>query len=87
LTPASGIRDGKKIRIRDEHPRSFFRELQTVLGLKKLKFFDEDPESFLPWIREGKIGSGINIPDPQTEHKISDFFNIFIHLYGRFLLM
>ncbi len=35
------------IRIRDEHPRLFFRELRNSLwGLKILKFFDVDPESF-----------------------------------------
>jgi hypothetical protein len=31
LTPGTGIRmlDKKKIRIRDEHPRSFFQELRN----------------------------------------------------------
>jgi hypothetical protein len=28
VTPGSGIRDGKKIRTRDDHPISFFRELR-----------------------------------------------------------
>jgi hypothetical protein len=27
LTPGSGIRDGQEIRIRDEHPGLYFREL------------------------------------------------------------
>jgi hypothetical protein len=41
----SGIQDGKIIwiRIRDEHPRLFFRE-PTVFGLKIVNFFDEDPD-------------------------------------------
>ncbi len=35
----------EKIRIRDEHPGSYFRELRNnVLGLKILKFFDADPD-------------------------------------------
>jgi hypothetical protein len=29
--------------------------LETVFGLKILKFFDADPESFCPGIRDGKI--------------------------------
>ncbi len=29
LTPGSGIRDGQKIRIRDEHPGLYFRELEN----------------------------------------------------------
>jgi hypothetical protein len=65
LNPGSEIRirDGKKIRIWDEHPRSFFQELRKFLGLKILKLFyeDPDPESFGP-------GSGINIPDPQHRY-------------------
>jgi hypothetical protein len=34
--------------IRDEHPRSFFQSLETVFGVKILKFFDADldPGSF-----------------------------------------
>ncbi len=44
LTPGSGIQDGKIIRIRDEHPRSIFRELRNRFfwGLKYL--FDADPD-------------------------------------------
>jgi hypothetical protein len=39
------------------------------LGVKILKFFDEDPGSGMEtvWIRDPgwkKVGSGINIPDP-----------------------
>ncbi len=61
-TPGSGIRDGKKsIRIRDEQPRSYFRELRNhFFGVKILKFFAADPDP-----RWKKLGSGINIPDPQ----------------------
>jgi hypothetical protein len=51
----------KKIRIRDEHPGSYFRGLRTIfLGFKILIFFDADPRSGIE-----KFGSGINIPDPQ----------------------
>jgi hypothetical protein len=49
---------GKKIRIRirDEQPGSYFRELETFFWVKILKFFDAD------------AGSGINILDPNTGH-------------------
>jgi hypothetical protein len=45
------IRDGKKIRIRDSGsgmntPDHFFESLETIIGLKILKFFDADPEAF-----------------------------------------
>jgi hypothetical protein len=65
----------KKIWIRDEHPRSFFRELRIqFLGLKILKFFDADSGADLdsgivlsmdPGSGMEKIGSGMFIPDPQ----------------------
>ncbi len=43
LTPGSGIRDGQKIkiRIRDEHPESYFRELRNNFFVKIFNFFDE----------------------------------------------
>jgi hypothetical protein len=47
-----------RIRIRDEQPGSYFLELGNHFWVKILKFFDEDPG----W---KKVGSGINIPDPQ----------------------
>ncbi len=67
-----GIRDGRKSAsgsgIRDEQPGSYFLELINqffpFLGVKILKFFDEDLGS---GIRDGKKSdpvSGINIPDP-----------------------
>jgi hypothetical protein len=80
LTPGSGIRDGRKSAsgsgIRDEQPGSYFLELRNnffaFLGVKILKFFDEDRDpgwrQFESGIRDGKKsdpGSGINIPDPQ----------------------
>jgi hypothetical protein len=34
LTPGFGIGDGEKIRIRDEHPRSFFSELRNSFSAK-----------------------------------------------------
>jgi hypothetical protein len=51
LTPGSGIRDGRKSAsgsgIRDEQTGSYFLELRNhffaFLGVKILKFFDEDP--------------------------------------------
>jgi hypothetical protein len=45
------------IRIQDEHPGSYFRELRTNWWVKILKFFDADADA--------DPGSGINIPDPQ----------------------
>ncbi len=63
------------IRIQDEPPVSYFRELRNnVLVLKclnsRMRIRIRNPESFWPWIRDpGKKnldpGSGINIPDPQ----------------------
>jgi hypothetical protein len=50
---------GKKVRIRDEQPGAYFLELREPLFWEKiLTFFDADPG----W---KKVGSGINIPDPQ----------------------
>jgi hypothetical protein len=60
-----------KLRIRDEHPGSYFRKIRNnFLGVKILKFLDADPDPqcFWPWIRDGKNsypGSEINIQDPQ----------------------
>jgi hypothetical protein len=52
---------GKKIRIRigDEQPGSYFRELRNIFWVKLLKFFDADPG----W---KKFGSEINIPNPHS---------------------
>jgi aminoglycoside/choline kinase family phosphotransferase len=33
-----------KIRIRDEHPGSYFRELKTIFWVKILEFFDADAD-------------------------------------------
>jgi hypothetical protein len=54
-----------KIRIQDENPGSYFRELRNnFFGLKYFfKFFDADADP-----GSGNLfdpGSGINIPDPQ----------------------
>jgi hypothetical protein len=67
LDPGSGMGKKIKIRIRDEHPGSYFRELRNKFWLKILKLFDAvaDPGSgnlFDP-------GSGINIPDPPQHCK------------------
>jgi hypothetical protein len=53
-------------------PDPFSESLETVFELK-MRYLNSlmliwDPESFLPWIRDGKNsdpGSWINIPDPQ----------------------
>jgi hypothetical protein len=71
LTPGFGIRDGRKSAsgsgIRDEQPGSYFL---LFFWVKILKFFDEDPGSGMETVRIRdpgwkKVGSGINIPDPQ----------------------
>ena len=58
----------------DEQPGSYFLELRNLffafLGVKILKFFDEDPGSGMETVRirdgiKSDPGSGINIPDPQ----------------------
>jgi hypothetical protein len=54
LTTRSGIRDGKKIwiRIRDEQPGSYFRELgKKFFGVTILQFFYADPVSGMEKIR------------------------------------
>jgi hypothetical protein len=67
--PRFGMGKKIKIRIRDEHPGSHFRELRNNFWVKNTpKFFDADPGSgiFLTWIRDPgweKFGSGT--PDPQ----------------------
>jgi hypothetical protein len=47
LTPGSG----SGMKILDHFPRAYTQ----FFGLKILKFFDADPGSFRPWIRDGKI--------------------------------
>jgi hypothetical protein len=59
---------GSGIRIRDEQPGSYFRELRNhflELKYRYLKFFDADPGSGME-----KFESGINIPDPQ--HRVAE---------------
>jgi hypothetical protein len=65
LTPGSGIRD--------EQPGSYFLELRNhffaFLGVKMLKFFDEDPGSGMETVRIRdlgweKVGSGIRDKHP-----------------------
>jgi hypothetical protein len=70
----------KKIKIRDDHPRSYFRELRNNFWVKIILFFaadaDRDPGIFLTRIRDPhwkKFGSGINIPDPQQCQKNNYF--------------
>jgi len=80
--PGSGIgcifdRDGRKSAsgsgIRDEQPGSYFLELRNhffaYLGVKILKFFDEDPGSGMETVRIRdpgwkKVGSGIRDKHP-----------------------
>jgi hypothetical protein len=96
LTPGSGIRDGRKSAsgpgIRDEQPGSYFLELKkhffAFLGVKILKFFDEDPGS---GIRDGdssdpgliKVGSGIRDKHPgsATLHFILFFLRNVLNLW------
>jgi hypothetical protein len=75
LTPGSEIRG---VSNQDPDPRSGLKIpdhiseiLETVFGLKKLKFFDADKGSGIFWSGMEKFGSGINIPDPQSHPKVS----------------
>jgi hypothetical protein len=50
-----------------------FENLATIFEVKMLKFFDSDTGSGIENIRIRdprwkKLGSGINIPDPQPQH-------------------
>ncbi len=62
---------GSGIRIRNQHPGSYFCELRNkFFGLNYLNSLMQIRirESFLPWIQVGKnsdLGSGINISRPQ----------------------
>jgi hypothetical protein len=52
------------------NPDHIYWSLDTnflIFGVKILKFFDADPGSGMETvqIRDGKVGSGINIQDPQ----------------------
>jgi hypothetical protein len=67
VTPGSDIGKKNKIRIRDEHPGSSFRELRNIFLVKNLKYLNslmwiriQDPESFRSWIRD----PGWKISDP-----------------------
>ncbi len=57
--------------------------LVQFLGLKILKFFDADPDpgSCRPWIRDGKVGSRINIPYPQHWLDIINLMTV-TNIYG-----
>jgi hypothetical protein len=48
-------RFGSRIRIRDEHPGSYFRELRKIFVVKILKLVDAVPEIFLTLDPECKI--------------------------------
>jgi hypothetical protein len=65
-----GKKSGSGSGIRDEQPGSYFLELRNHFLVKILIFFDGDPGSGMETIRIrdpgwNKVGSGINIPDPQ----------------------
>ncbi len=72
LTPGSGMSkrsgSGSGIRIRDEQPESYFRELRdhffAVKYLHSLMRIRDGKNRFGSGIKK-KLGSGINIPDPQ----------------------
>jgi len=56
LTPISGNGMGKKNQDPGRTTRIIFSErLETVFRAKHTRFFDADPESFWPWIRDVKI--------------------------------
>jgi hypothetical protein len=58
LIQGSGIDKKIKIRIRDEHAGSYFRELRTIFWVKILKCIDADPGILLildPGSEIGKI--------------------------------
>ncbi len=40
---------------RDEHPGSISESLETIFRVKNSLMRIQDPESFLTWIRDGKI--------------------------------
>ncbi len=93
LDPGSGIgkKSGSGIRIQDEQPGSYFRELRKqFFGLKylnssmRIRKPEAYPGSFWSWFQDGKNldpGSGVNIPDPHPclrgtwKHEI--FFQFF----------
>jgi hypothetical protein len=59
-----------------EIPDHISESLETICGLKILKFFDAylDPRSFGPWIRDPgwkntDPGSGMNVLDPQQNQE------------------
>jgi hypothetical protein len=81
LTPGSGIWDPGSGMGESHHPDPgsgmnnpdyifyFLKPFFAFLGVKILKFFDEDPGSGMETVRIRdpgwkKVGSGINIPDP-----------------------
>jgi hypothetical protein len=74
LTPGSGMGRKSASGSGMNNPDHVFQSLETILflffGVKILKFFDADPGSGMETVRIRdpgwkKVGSGINIPDPQ----------------------
>ncbi len=67
------IREPERVKNRDPDPGWTSQiinseSFKTIFGLKILKYFDADPESFQPGIRDRKIRNRVsrkNIPDPQ----------------------
>jgi hypothetical protein len=79
-----GKKSGSVSRIRNEQLRSHFRELRNPISwVKILKFFDADPgwKKFESGMK--KVGSGINILDPQ--HCLH-FLLFLLNRYRTFLL-
>ncbi len=57
------------------NPDHISESLETIFWVKILKFFDANPGSGMETIgsriwEEKKIGSGINIPDPQHSYNL-----------------
>jgi hypothetical protein len=67
MTPGSEFRDGKKSRSGMNIPELILENLVSAFGLKYLNSLMRMRNLFNPrsGIRDGKLGSGINIPDPQ----------------------
>jgi hypothetical protein len=52
--------------VKNQDPDTYIYEsLETIFWVKNIYFADPGSGIFLPGIRDGKVGSGISIPDPQ----------------------
>jgi hypothetical protein len=65
------IRDGKNAGSGMYIPDHISESLETILGIKILKFFDADPDSFLPLIRDGTFWIQDKHPESAKLKKIN----------------